>query len=96
MNKKILLVEDSPVIQHLTKRILHLQNFNIDTAKNGKIAIGKLSADTYDLILLDINMPVMDGLTCTQKIRSHEETSIRKIPIITITGNAKNYSKSQY
>jgi CheY-like chemotaxis protein len=41
-------------------------------------------------------MPVMDGLVCTQKIKNHEEPSIRTIPIIAITGNTKNYSTSQY
>ncbi|MDH5608572.1 MAG: response regulator [Cyclobacteriaceae bacterium] len=92
MNKKILVAEDSSVIQNLTKRILSIQNFEICSVKNGKEVLEKLEKEPFDLILLDLNMPIMDGEECASKIRSSTDPSIKNIPIIAITGNAKNYS----
>jgi hypothetical protein len=94
--KKILVAEDSSVIQNLTKRILSMQDYDISSVKNGAEVLDVLSKEDFDLILLDINMPVMDGLECTQKIRSNPNEKISGIPIIAITGNAKNYSREQY
>lgn len=88
MSKKILVAEDSSVIQNLTKRILSIQNYKITSVKNGKQVLDKLAKEPFDLILLDINMPVMDGMECARTIRSNQND----IPIIAITGNAKNYS----
>lgn len=88
MSKKILVAEDSSVIQNLTKRILSIQNYKITSVKNGKQVLDNLAKDSYDLILLDINMPIMDGMECAKTIRADQNN----IPIIAITGNAKNYS----
>jgi len=65
MNKKILSAKDPKAIQNFTEQIFLLQNFNIDTAKNGKRALEKLSKHALKFILLDINMPIIDELTCT-------------------------------
>ena len=92
MNKKIIIAEDSSVIQNLTKKILSIQNYEIVSVKNGKEVLEKLSKDTFDLVLLDINMPVMDGVECAKQIRGSNQPKIKNIPIIAITGNAKNYS----
>lgn len=91
MTKRILVAEDSSVIQNLTKRVLAMQKYEVVIVKNGAEVINKLSADNYDLVLLDIHMPVMDGMECAKKIRSLPEKN-SKIPIIAITGNANNYS----
>jgi hypothetical protein len=91
-NKKVLIAEDSSVIQNLTKKILMMQNYSIHSAKNGEQVLKALQEDTYDIILMDINMPVMDGMECTKAIRSLDDPKKSKIPIIAITGNAKNYS----
>ena len=96
MTKKIIVAEDSSVIQNLTKRILSIQNYQITSVKNGKQVLDKLSADNYDLILLDINMPIMDGMECARTIRSMDDEAKSKIPIIAITGNAKNYSMQDF
>jgi CheY-like chemotaxis protein len=96
MGKKVLIAEDSSVIQNLTRKILEQQNFIISTAKNGKQVLEKLEQEEYDLILMDINMPVMDGMECTRQIRSNNDPSVSKIPVIAITGNAMNYSASEF
>lgn len=94
--KKILVAEDSSVIQNLTRKILQNQNYQIDAVKNGKQVLESLDKEYYDVILMDINMPVMDGIECTKKIRSSTDDKKRNIPIVAITGNAQNYSKADF
>ena len=96
MAKKILIAEDSSVIQNLTRRILTIQQYEITSVKNGAQVLDKLSKEKYDLVLLDIHMPVMDGMTCAREIRSTNPGDNRDIPIIAITGNAKNYSMDDF
>ena len=94
--KKVLIAEDSSVIQNLTKKILSIQNYEISSVKNGQQVLDALDAEHFDIILLDINMPVMDGIECTEKIRSLDDEVKSKIPIIAITGNARNLSLEEY
>ena len=61
---------------------------HIDVAKNGKEALEMFAVKQYDLILMDIQMPVMDGIVATKKIREIESTSDQRVPIIAITANA--------
>jgi hypothetical protein len=94
--KKVMIAEDSSVIQNLTRRILSIQNYEITSVKNGQQVLDALNKDHYDIILMDINMPVMDGIECTEQIRSLEDPNKSKIPIIAITGNARNLSVQEY
>ncbi len=94
--KKILIAEDSSVIQNLTTKILKFQNYEVFNAKNGQIVLDMLEKGNYDAILMDINMPVMDGMECTKNIRALSDTEKAGIPIIVITGNAQNYSKKDF
>lgn len=94
--KKILVAEDSSVIQNLAKKILEFQNYKITFAKNGKEVIDMITSENYDLLLLDINMPIMDGMECAKTIRAMKDKDKSGIPIIAITGNAKNYSMDQF
>ena len=94
--KKILVAEDSSVIQNLTKRILLNQNYEIDAVKNGQQVLKNMELKPYNLILMDINMPVMDGIECTKQIRGLSDVSKNSIPIIAITGNAKNYTLKDF
>lgn len=96
MGKKILVAEDSSVIQNLTKRILTIQNYEITSVKNGAQVLEKLKKGPYDLVLLDIHMPVMDGMTCATEIRANDPGGNKDIPIIAITGNAMNYSMEDF
>jgi PAS domain S-box-containing protein len=83
---KILLTEDNPINQQVIIEVLSGGNdcFEIDTANNGQEALDALAQNTYDLILMDIQMPIMDGLTAAKEIR----TSDQYIPIIAVTAHA--------
>ena len=96
MVKKVLIAEDSSVIQNLTRKILEQQNFEIGAAKNGKEVIAEINTADYDLILMDINMPEIDGMECTRQIRAMTDPKKSTIPILAITGNAKNYSLDEF
>lgn len=95
MSKKIIVAEDSSVIQNLTRKILSQMNYEIVSVKNGQQVIDLLEEKDFDLILLDIHMPVMDGMECATKIRNME-TETKNIPIIAITGNANNYTMKDF
>ena len=95
MSKKIIVAEDSSVIQNLTKKILSQLNYEITSVKNGQQVIDLMSNETFDLILLDIHMPIMDGMECAKSIRSMDGDQ-KNIPIIAITGNANNYSEDDF
>lgn len=94
--KKILVAEDSSVIQNLTKKILTLQNYQITSVKNGEQVLEKLKDESFDLILMDINMPVMDGIECTKRVRALSDEIKKNVPIVAITGNARNYSMEEF
>lgn len=94
--KKVLIAEDSSVIQNLTKKILEFQHFEIKSVKNGKEVLKALEKNNYDIILLDINMPIMDGMACAKHIRGLEDKAKSQVPIVAITGNAKNYSQQDF
>ncbi|RDI54987.1 chemotaxis protein CheB [Flavobacterium glaciei] len=83
-NIKVLIVEDITLNQLLMKTILEDFGFERDVAENGKIAIEKLQNDSYDIILMDLQMPVMNGFEATEYIR---KTMKSKIPIIALTAD---------
>ncbi|MCK5136530.1 MAG: response regulator [Bacteroidales bacterium] len=85
---KILLVEDNEINQKIVLLSLSKKVSQIDVAANGKEALEMFGIKRYDLILMDIMMPVMDGIVATKKIREIESTSDRHVPIIAITANA--------
>lgn len=70
-NIKILIAEDNKVNQIVAKRVLSKYGFKVDIAENGVEAIEKVRANTYDLVLMDVNMPVMNGLEATRYIRKN-------------------------
>lgn len=94
--KKVIIAEDSSVIQNLTRKILQIQNYDITSVKNGVEVIDQINKDIYDLILMDINMPKMDGMQCAREIRKMDNKQKSNIPIIAITGNARNYSMADF
>uniref|UniRef100_UPI0025B9F6ED PAS domain-containing hybrid sensor histidine kinase/response regulator n=1 Tax=Flavobacterium sp. UBA5153 TaxID=1946549 RepID=UPI0025B9F6ED len=83
-NIKVLVVEDIPLNQLLMKTLLDDFGFERDIAENGKIAIEKLKKESYDVILMDLQMPVMNGFEATKYIRN---TMNLKIPIIALTAD---------
>lgn len=94
--KTILVAEDSSVIQSLTRKILEQQHYRIVVAKNGGEVMRQLDTNHFDGVLMDINIPIKNGLECTREIRQHSNPDIRQLPIIAITGNAHNFSLAQF
>ncbi|AMM52554.1 histidine kinase [Rufibacter sp. DG15C] len=95
-SKTILIAEDSSVILNLTKKILELQNYKVLSAKNGGEVIKKINEEKIDAILMDLNIPVKDGMECTKEIRTSSNPEIANIPIIAVTGNANNYTLEEF
>jgi CheY-like chemotaxis protein len=94
--KRVLIAEDSSVIQNLAKKILEFQNFEITAVKNGEQVMQLLDKEDFDILLLDINMPIMDGMECVKAIRELKDKKKAMIPVVAITGNAKNYSETDF
>ncbi|HLO42944.1 MAG TPA: response regulator [Leadbetterella sp.] len=93
---RVLIAEDSSVIQNLVKKILEFQNFEITAVKNGEQVVQLLDKENFDIVLLDINMPVMDGMECVKAIRAMSEPAKSKVPVVAITGNARNYTEEEF
>jgi CheY-like chemotaxis protein len=87
---KILVVEDNVINQKVLKLTLQKKGFNPDFAENGKVAVDMSAAQNYDLIFMDVHMPVMDGFEATRLIRSRELTSDHRTPIIALTASVSD------
>jgi signal transduction histidine kinase/CheY-like chemotaxis protein len=86
---RVLLVEDNPVNLMVGQRLLSVLGTHCDSATNGEAALLRMSASRYDLVLMDCQMPVMDGYTATRRWREHEAaTGGRRLPIVAMTANA--------
>ena len=89
--RHILLAEDVEVNAEIMKMVLSMREMEVDLAENGQIAVDMFAAGepgTYDAILMDMRMPVMDGLEATRTIRAMEREDAKTIPIIALTANA--------
>lgn len=81
--KKVLIVDDSALVRKQLSEIIATLGFEIDTAKNGQEAVHKATSDQYDVITMDINMPVMDGLTAVKQIMKVQPSAILMVSSLT-------------
>jgi two-component system, sensor histidine kinase and response regulator len=88
--ERVLIVEDNQVNQRLALRQLLRLGFTADTVENGREAVEAEARENYDLIFMDVQMPVMDGYEASAEIRRHEIRSRRHVPIVAMTANALN------
>ena len=90
-DRHILLVEDNELNREIAVEILREYGFQVDTAENGAVAVEKVSTaapGSYDLLLMDVQMPVMDGYTATRQIRALDDPVRANLPILAMTANA--------
>ena len=84
---KVLVVEDNKINQMVVVKMLQKAHVRVSTADNGALALEKIALEDFDLILMDIQMPVMDGYLCTSKIRKLDSQSKREMPIVALTAS---------
>ena len=85
---KILLVDDETLIREVIKEYAQLENYEVDEAENGLVALEKIKVNNYDIIILDIMMPKMDGIEVCKKVREH-----LSIPILMLSAKSEDMDK---
>ncbi len=94
-NLKILLVEDDLINQKVANSILKRRNHQLTIADNGRIGVDLYLKNNYDVILMDIQMPVLDGIEATKLIRKYEKELNKKIIIIAVTAYSLDKDKER-
>ena len=92
---KILLAEDNMVNQRVAQAILVRGGHSVDVVENGAEAVKAVQAESYDVVMMDIHMPEMDGVAATRNIRSLDGP-VGTIPIIAVTANALQEDREKY
>jgi signal transduction histidine kinase/CheY-like chemotaxis protein len=87
---RILLAEDNLINQKITSRLLQSRGHAVTTVPNGREVLATLAREEFDLVLMDIQMPLMDGFECAAEIRQREQNTGRHLPIVAITAYAAN------
>ena len=88
MGHKILCIEDNPDNMTLLKRVLESRGYSLVEARNGLDALAKAEYEEIDLVLLDINLPDIDGYEVARRLRANPKPNLATVPIIAITANA--------
>jgi PAS domain S-box-containing protein len=92
----VLLAEDNAINQEVARGVLEIEGFRVTIVSDGKEALDACLRDSFDLILMDCQMPEMDGFEATRKIREKElQSSAKRIPIIALTANAMNQDREE-
>ncbi len=95
-NKLILLVEDDEVSQFLFRKMLEDIGIPADFSENGKDAVEKILNNQYDLVLMDIEMPILNGIEATKKIRLYNDPYFQQLPIIGLSANPFDLTKEKF
>jgi CheY-like chemotaxis protein len=92
---KILLVEDNRINQKVASGILANQGHRVEIAENGELALAALARSDFDVVLMDCQMPVLDGFEATRQLRLSTTVRNPAIPVIAITANAMHGDREQ-
>ena len=82
---RVLVADDSPTNLKLTTRMLENRDHSVTAVENGRLAVEAIRLEAYDVVLMDLQMPVMDGIEATAAIRAEESTKGSHVPIVAIT-----------
>ncbi len=91
--RSILLVEDNEINREVAMEMLGSEGIGVDVAENGRIAVEKVASRRYDLVLMDLQMPVMDGFAATREIR--KLPGMQDLPIVAMTANAMQQDRAE-
>jgi CheY-like chemotaxis protein len=91
----ILLAEDNPVNQVVATSLLRKHGHTVVVVENGRLAVERAAAESFDLILMDLQMPEMDGWDATRRIREHQQSCGRRVPILALTAHAMSHVERQ-
>jgi signal transduction histidine kinase/CheY-like chemotaxis protein len=95
VGKKILLVDDHPLNRKVARLFLEPEGFEVTEAENGLVALERLAAQFFDIVLLDVHMPVLDGIETLKRIRASTE-NWREIPVLALTADAMSGDRERY
>jgi len=95
-SKRILLVEDDLVSQFYLKTLLSENGFDVQSVSNGKDALSSFSKEKFDIIILDIQIPIINGIEVTKKIKEKEKSKKKKTPIIALTAYSYEEDKKLF
>ena len=95
-NRYVLVVDDVELNQYLVKHIMESWGFKVDIVNNGREAVEWVKNNKYDLVLMDIQMPEMDGIEATREIRKLADAEKASIPIVALTANARKGDSEIY
>jgi two-component system, sensor histidine kinase and response regulator len=84
---RVLVVDDNPVNQTVAARLLEREGHSVVIAENGRVALDRLVGTEFDMVLMDLQMPEMDGFAATAAIRRQEAGTGRRLPIVAFTAN---------
>jgi CheY-like chemotaxis protein len=84
---KVLVVDDNDINRFLAKKVLSKWNIHTDFADNGETALEMIRSNQYDVVLMDIHMPIMGGLKAVQHIRAMDEERFKNLPVIALTAS---------
>ena len=91
MNSKILVIDDSPTLRKLLRFFLKKKGYDVFEAHNGRVGLEAIAKDTFDLIILDMTMPVMDGAQVLKQLKEMKEFNI---PILILSADKEEESKA--
>ena len=91
MNEKILVIDDSPTLRKLLRFYLKKKGYSVNEANNGKVGLDSITKEPFDLVILDMQMPVMDGLEVLKTLKNREGFSV---PILILSADKEEESKA--